>query len=318
MKIADTATSVEIQKAFRLLARKYHPDINSSPSAESRFKEILEAYEVLSDPAKRRQFDDLRKQWKPRGNTNYQYKQSQTKQEEPKTSTKTNGSDKPQSNRFSDFFYTFFSTNQRTNNHKSHYTNTHASAVPGGNVEVNVSVPLEVVYHNRKHRVEIQYKQHKHSNSIITSIKKYDVKIPPGSRNGTIIRLKGEGKVGRNGGKPGDLLIRIHISKHPVFQIHNYDLETWAEITPWEAALGGTIRVKTLEGVSFLKIPPNTNSGKQFCLMHRGLHDKSGRRSNLFVRTRIVIPENLSLQERTLYTQLKKAAVQKKQKAKQS
>jgi len=303
------ATTEEIQKAFRKLARKYHPDVNKNPDAEDRFKEINEANEVLRDPEKRKRYDALGSNWKtgqeftppPGWDHIFEFGGTGGRGFEFSSFGGKGG--------FSDFFETLFgggftpfsAMRDVTGNPASHTT-----AARGEDMEAELEISLEDAYHGTVKSVEMQVQEMDPHGGMNTQVKRLEIKIPPGAKEGTRIRLSGQGSRGE--GKAGDLYIRVRLAPHPLFKVHEYDLETDIPVTPWETALGARIGVPTLDGPVQMRLPAGTSSGKRLRLQGKGLPKKGGDRGDEYVRIRIVVPKKLTEEEKRVYEELSRVS----------
>src|SRR6266436_3529078 len=298
--VSKTATEDEIKSAFRKLARKYHPDVaKDKKAAEEKFKQINEAYEVLSDPEKRQKYDQLGEHWNQPGGFQpppqwgggqpgggfYRYGG-----EDGGVEFEFHGTG------FSDFFEAFFGGG-RGRSAFGGFGQRQAQAERGNDVEADIMVPLEEVLNGSKRTVSLRRSG---SNKVET----YQVKIPRGVREGQRIRLAGRGEAGERGGKSGDLFLRVRLARHPDFSVEGSDLVHEVKIAPWQAVLGDQIIVPTLEGNARLKLPPGTQGGQRFRLRGRGLPGVSGQRGDLYVVVQIAVPKKLSDSERKLWEQL--------------
>lgn len=297
------ATSKEIQAAFRKLARKYHPDVNKDPDAEKNFKKINEAYEVLKDPDKRKQYDQLGANWKagqdftaPPGWENVNMHYGDGSQE-----FHFGGSGD-----FSDFFemlfgrqgggFSGFSASPRSSRQRSW-------SQKGRDRESALTIGLEDAYFGTGKTVELQLLEEQPDGTLVNSRKEIQVKIPAGVKDGSKIRLKGQGEPGVNGGAPGDLYFTINIAPHHRFSAEGADLKTTVEISPWEAILGGKVRVSTMEGRVTITIPPGTQNAQRFRLKGKGLAQGT-EKGDLYAVMKVIIPTNLSPEEIRLVEQL--------------
>ncbi len=272
------ASPEEIQRAFRKLARQFHPDTNRAPEAEQRFKEINEAHEVLRDAEKRQRYDALGAHWRP----------GQEFTPPPGGGFESffggRGGD---ASGFSDFFVFLFGGGLG-----QHFGNA-ASRTPsrGQNFETELTIPLEEAHGGVKKDFTLR-----------DSAKRYEVRIPPGTRDGDRLRLSGQGGVGAGGA--GDLFLRVRVTPHPVFCADGDHLRSEVSVTPWEAALGAKIPVATLEGSATLTLPAGTPSGRALRLRGQGLRRMGGGRGDLLVTVRIAVPEKLTARERELLESL--------------
>jgi curved DNA-binding protein len=300
--VPKTATADEIRSAFRKLARKYHPDVaKDKKAAEEKFKQINEAYEVLSDPEKRQKYDQLGENWNQPGGFQpppqwggaqpgggfYRYGG-----QDGGVEFEFNGTG------FSDFFEAFFGGG-RGKSAFGGFGQGQAEAERGSDVEADIMVPLEEALNGSKRTVSLRRGG---SNKVET----YQVKIPRGVREGQRIRLAGQGEAGERGGKSGDLFLRVRLARHPDFTVEGSDLIHEVKLAPWQAALGTDITVPTLEGNVRLKIPPGTQPGQRFRLRERGLPSSSGKRGNLYVEVQIAIPKKVTEKEKEIWRELAK------------
>jgi curved DNA-binding protein len=266
-----------IRRAYRKLARKYHPDLNSDSDAERRFKEIGEANEVLSDPEKRERYDRLRTNWR------------QQEQATPDTNfqdffaTQGFGSDDARVEFGDDLFERLFG---------GHADSRQRGPLRGHDREALLELSLEDALKGGRRKLTLDHRD-------------IDVNFPAGVRDGQLIRLAGKGGPGRDGGTPGDLYLRIVLKAHPHFRSRgDDDLEVDLPVAPWEAALGATVPVKTVTGTAQVKVPPGSSSGRRLRLRGRGLPKAAGGSGDLHAVVRIAVPKQLSDRERELYEQL--------------
>ncbi len=287
------ASQEEIKRAYRRLARQFHPDVNpGDKAAEERFKEINEAYQVLSDPQKRRQYDvlgsgwrqwqrgaapggfeDFARQWFSQAGPGVQYVDLE---------------DLFGRGSLADLLEMFFNVG------RPRARTAYRRARRGRDMEVAVELTLEEACHGATRRIR------RGDGRVITA------KIPPGARTGSRIRLSGQGEPGRGGGPPGDLFLTITVKPHPVFRQEGDDLRRDLDLDLYTAVLGGEVTVETLDGPVRLKIPPGTSSGKIFRLRGKGMPrpGKPDRRGDLYVVARVQVPSRLSARERKLFEEL--------------
>ncbi len=302
--VAKTASADEIKSAFRKLARKHHPDVakpKEKAAAEEKFKQINEAYEVLSDPEKRTRYDQLGADWNqpgggqpppgwnpggggggfrgfPGGGNGVEFEFGGTG--------------------FSDFFEQFFGGGRGESAFGGGgFGRRQSSAARGHDVEADIMVTLEEALHGSTRQVSLRRGDSQKTET-------YQVKIPRGVHEGQRIRLAGQGEAGAGGGKSGDLFLRVRLARHPDFAVEGNDLVYEVGLQPWQAVLGTELEVPTLEGTRRLKIPAGTQGGQRFRLRERGLPGANGARGNLYVETQIEIPKSLSEEERKLWEQL--------------
>src|SRR5213082_2101243 len=300
--VQKTASEDEIRTAFRKLARKHHPDVaKDKAAAEEKFKQINEAYEVLSDPEKRKKYDQLGADWNQPGG--FQPPPGWGTQQPGGGFYQYGGTDggvefEFGGTGFSDFFEAFFGGG-RGRSAFGGFGGRTATAERGSDVEADIMVTLEEALHGSTRQVSLRRGG---SNKVET----YQVKIPRGVHEGQRIRLAGQGEAGARGGKSGDLFLRVRLAKHPDFSVEGSDLIHDVKIAPWQAALGTQIEVPTLEGNVRLKIPSGTQGSQRFRLREHGLPGISGKRGDLYVIAQINIPKKLTEREREIWNQLAK------------
>jgi curved DNA-binding protein len=299
--VPKTASEDEIRTAFRKLARKYHPDVaKDKKAAEEKFKQINEAYEVLSDPEKRRKYDELGANWNQPGG-GFQpppnWGGAQPGGGGFQWAGGENGGVEFEfgGTGFSDFFEQFFGGGRGRSAFGGF--GQRAAAERGHDVEADIMVTLEEALNGSTRTVSLRRAGSKKTET-------YQVKIPRGVREGQRIRLAGQGEAGERGGKSGDLFLRVRLERHPDFQVEGSDLVHEVKIAPWQAVLGDQLVVPTLEGNARLKLPPGTQGGQRFRLRERGLPGVSGQRGDLFVVAQIQLPKKLTERERELWQQL--------------
>src|ERR1700693_1513928 len=299
--VSKTATEDEIKSAFRKLARKYHPDVaKDKKAAEEKFKQINEAYEVLSDPEKRKKYDQLGANWNQPGG----FQPPPEWGAQPAGGYHQWGGDgggvqfEFGGTGFSDFFEAFFGGG-RGRSAFGGFGGREATVERGADVEADILVTLEEALHGSTRTVSLRRPG---SNKVET----YQVKIPRGVHEGQRIRLRGQGEAGARGGKSGDLFLRVRLAKHPDFSVEGSDLIHEVKVEPWRAVLGTDLKVPTLEGNVRLKITPGTQGGQRFRLRGQGLAGISGKRGDLYVVVQINVPKKLTEREREIWNQLAK------------
>ncbi|HMO19095.1 MAG TPA: DnaJ domain-containing protein [Oligoflexia bacterium] len=313
-----TATKEEISKAYRKLARKFHPDVNKEKDAEDRFKKISEAHEVLKDPGKRKLYDQLGQNWqagqdfKPPPGWEDIFGGFQnsgtggTRGRRTQTFSMGSGGD---TSGFSDFFQALFggsftgfgeggqSASGRTTRNASSSQQNKTSK------PVDVYVTLEEVASNAKKSVNLKFTTHNPFGQKDVSNKLVSFTIPEGTTDGKLIRLKS-----KPGSKDPEVVLRLRLAKHPHFQVQGTNIKGYIHITPWEAALGTKVPCQTLSGSVNITIPKGTSSGKQLRLKGHGLSEKGGIKGDLLLEVKIVVPEILSTKERELFEELAKSS----------
>jgi curved DNA-binding protein len=287
------ASQEEIRKAFRKLARQYHPDVNKNPGAEEKFKQINEANGVLSDPGKRKKYDSLGSNW--RAGQDFTPPPEWGGFEFHGTS---GGFDD-----FSDFFASLFGDSGAGQDFRG-FTSSRGHA-RGSDHQTDIEVTLLEALQGTTKPIEIEQPGRSTGRGRTASLRKsYTVKIPKGVTEGSQIRLGGQGGKGIGGGPDGDLFLIVHLRHDPHFEVEGHSLKTVLQITPWEAALGAEVPVRTVEGSVSMKIPPGTSGGKVFRLRGKGLPKPQGDRGDLMVTVQIVVPKTLTPRERELFEQL--------------
>lgn len=298
--VKRSASQEEIQRAYRKLARQYHPDLNKSPEAETRFKAVGEAYEVLKDPEKRKKYDQLGEHWKsgqdfqpPPGWENFQFR------------TGAGGrSGQFQGGDFSDFFEAFFG--RHAGGGFGGFGGPQGPvAQPGQTHEASITIGLEDAYRGGSRNVSLDIVETQPDGRQTRSTRTYDVKIPAGATEGTAIRLKGQGGKGIAGGPAGDLILRIHLAEHPRFRVEGHNLIGELPLTPWEAALGTKADFQTLDGSVTLTIPAGSQSGQKLRLRGKGMPRRDKTQGDLIIQLKIMVPKPLSDAERKLFEQLR-------------
>ena len=267
---SNKTTPEEIKAAYREQAKKYHPDINSGSNfSDERFKDINEAYKVLSNPTTKRKYDRM---WN--SNIGKRKKFEESKREEGSI--------------FSNFFNMFFGEQlQRQEEKKS--KKEEKLPIKGENIDTEIDVSIEEAYYGQDKKISLRAQDGK--------MKNFTIKIPAGIRNGEKIRLIGQGKKGENGGKNGDLLIRINIKDDRRFSLRGIDLYTDLRIAPWEAVLGTKVSLDTIGETVYLHIPKGIESGEKIKIQDKGYKDGKGGRGELIAEVKIMIPKTPTKEE---------------------
>ncbi len=304
----------DLQKAYRKLARKYHPDINQEPGAEDKFKEVGEAYEVLKDPEKRRAYDALGANWK----------HGQDFRPPPGWGGAGGmGGGNPfaggGAGGFSDFFNMFFEQAQQQSGVGGQgfggmggmgggnpFGGAGFGARPqkGQDLELDVNVTLDEVFKGVKKELNVEFREPKGNGSMRTRSKTINIKVPPGVTEGKVLKLRGQGAKGLHGGPNGDLSLKIRVAKHPTFELDGVHLRVKVPLAPWVAALGGTVDVPTMDGEVTMKVPPGVQGGQKLRLKGKGLPQKSGDDGNLYAELTIEIPKDLTVEQKEAFEKL--------------
>ncbi|WP_089721879.1 DnaJ C-terminal domain-containing protein [Candidatus Entotheonella palauensis] len=298
--VSKGASQDEIQRAYRKLARQYHPDINQEAGAENRFKDIGEAYEVLKDPEKREQYDRYGSAWKA----------AQQSGGTPPPGYEDiwvdlSGSPDRSFSGFSGFSSFFEQLFGRGNSRGSAWTDFSTSesgdsqswTMPGADREAVLSLTLEEAAHGGQREISLIDPETGQS-------KTYAVKVPKGIRPGQRIRLAKLGGPSMGSGPAGDLYLRVDLQPHAAFRLEGCDLYTTLTVAPWEAALGSEATLTTLDGSVRVKIPAGSSSGRQIRLKGRGFPNPPGGAGDLYAEIEIAVPKVLSDDERRLFEEL--------------
>ena len=307
--ISKDATQKDIKKAYRHLARKYHPDLNpGDKSAEDRFKNINEAYEILSDTEKRQKYDSFGDQW--------QYAEQFAKSGQRRTGKNTGEARTVfEFGDLGDVFGDLFG-NVGSKSGGGHYPRH------GLDIEHSVDVTLEEAYHGCKRIIQLRGEKLCvacggagkignrmcticHGSGEVVDLKRLEVKIPPGVKDGSRIRMAGQGKTGYGGGTKGDLYFVVKVLSHHVFERREDDLYAEVDVPLVTAVLGGEVQVAGLSGKLVLRIPPETQNGKAFRLAKKGMpRIKNSGYGDMFAKVKVLLPTHLTEQEKQLFRQL--------------
>jgi curved DNA-binding protein len=301
--VARAASQDEIQRAYRTLARRYHPDVNTEPGAEDRFKEITEAYQVLSDPEQRARYDrfgptyrQMPPDYGPRAGTPFGTGPGGGQRVYVNTSPFGGGGFETDFGGpafggtplgemdFADLLGGFLRGGRGT------------ARAPGADREAEIELTVEDAYSGGRRRITL---------NTAAGPRSYDVTIPAGVTNGQRIRLAGQGGRGSGGAPAGDLYLRVRLSPHPLYRVNGRDLTVELPVAPWEAALGGSIPVPTpAAGLARVDLPAGSSSGRRLRLRGRGLPNPRGPAGDLYAEVKIVVPATPSARERELFERL--------------
>ncbi|MBJ6367491.1 DnaJ C-terminal domain-containing protein [Snuella sedimenti] len=286
--ISKNATEAEIKKAYRKLARKYHPDLNPNDKvAEKKFKEINEANEVLSNPENRKKYDAYGEHWQ-HAEAYEAAKQQQQKQGQGQRQTYYQSSGNFSKDDFSDFFESMFGQDRDSRSGRN-------VKFRGQDFNAELQLDLKDVYTT-------------HKRTLTVNNKNIRITIPAGVENGQIIKIKGHGGKGINGGPNGDLYIQFAITNTSKFKRDKDNLYTTIDLDLYKAMLGGELTIDTFDGKVKLNIKPETKNGTQVKLKGKGFprYKKEGQFGDLYITYAIKLPENLSEKEKTLFKELSK------------
>jgi len=301
MGVAKDAPQKEIKSAYRKLARKYHPDVSKENDAEERFKELGEAYEVLKDPEKRTAYDQLGANWKA-GQQGFQPPPDWDAGFEFHGDSFTGGN--ADAAGFSDFFESLFGQAGGGSQYRTAGAGQHH--MRGEDSHAKVFIDLEDAYHGASRGLTLRNTVMGADGHPQLKSRTLNVKIPKGVKAGQNIRLKGQGSPGFGGGAAGDLYLEIEFNPHSIYKVDGADVSLELPVAPWEAALGGKIKVSTPSGMIDLKIPDAISSGKKMRLKGRGIPAKQP--GDFYVTLMVVLPNELSDKEKDLYQELQKVS----------
>jgi curved DNA-binding protein len=274
------ASEDTIKKAYRKLARKYHPDVSKEANAKEKFQEVSEAYETLRDKEKRAAFDSLGSSFRP----------GQDFRPPPDWFDRFGGGGRAEDLHGVDLGELFesmglFGRAQRRSRR----------SLAGEDYEVPVRLTLDEAFRGAERTVQLDRGS-------------FTARIPPGATDGQRLRLRGKGGPGMNGGPPGDLYLQIALEPHPLYRVHGHDLDLEVPLAPWEAALGAEIEVPTLEGRVKMKVPPGSKAGQKLRLAGKGLPRPGGGAGDLYSVLSIAVPGTLTEREKELYESLRAAS----------
>ncbi|HEY6793951.1 MAG TPA: DnaJ C-terminal domain-containing protein [Kineosporiaceae bacterium] len=312
--VPRNAGQEEIQRAYRRLARSYHPDVNHDPGAEERFKEVSEAYDILSDPDTRRRYDAFGRDFRqvPEGvdpRTWARARAGEGGRAGAGPGRRTRGGREPGDEEvwirsggtgsvagssgigedidLDDLFGGIFGGARRARRGWA--------PIPGADQEAELELTVEEAYHGGRRSITL---------SGPDGPRTFEVTVPAGVVDGQRIRLAGQGGRGTNGAAPGDLYLVVRIAPHPRYRLEGRDLYVLLPLTPWEAALGAGVPVETPDGEAKVTVPPGSSSGRRLRLRGRGMPNPRGTPGNLYAEVRIMVPPRLTDAERRLFEQL--------------
>jgi curved DNA-binding protein len=321
--VPRTASDADIKRAFRKLAREFHPDVaKDKKKAEDKFKEINEAYEVLGDPAKRKRYDELGANWK--SGADFRPPPGWGGQGGPRRGSRPGQADYEFNfggTGFSDFFEQMFGGQRGGSAGRATGFDESDFAARGSDIEGDIMVTLEEAMRGSLRSVNVRHavaceacggtgRRGQRVCGIcegqgrVSKSETYQVKVPAGVMSGQRLRLPGRGEAGARGGAAGDLFLRVRLAKHPDFEVDEHNLIYEAAVTPWEAVLGANISVPTLEARVNIKIPPGTQNGQKLRVRGRGLPARAGEKGDLIVVARVEVPTQVTDAERKLWEQL--------------
>lgn len=266
------STQVDIKNAYRVQAKKYHPDVNiQNKAAEERFKDISEAYKILSDPIQKKKYD---RTW-----NSYVGKKLQ-KERMAQREVGTN-----------DIVNMFFGKNIPKKVEKA------KEPIKGENIETTIELSVKEAFDGTEKKISFVSADQKNKTLLL--------KVPAGIKNGKKIRVAGKGKKGKNGGSDGDLIIGVKIVDGGIYKLVGDDINVKLFLTPWDAALGSKVSIDGIDGQFSIIVPKGTQNGDMLSIPNKGYYKDENQRGNLVVKTEILIPKKLSDEEKRLFTELK-------------
>ena len=287
--VTKAASQDEIKRAYRKLARKYHPDVSKESDAEARFKEVAEAYEVLKDAEKRQAYDQLGSNWRagqdfrpPPGSQGFD----------------TSGVGGFAGGQFSDFFENLFGVERGGGR-----TRQRGFRMAGSDQHATIRISLDDAYHGATRTISLQVEDVDAQGTPTQRRRSIKVKIPKGVTRDQQIRLAGQGMMGFGGAPNGDLYLQVAFEPHPFFRLEGRDLYLDLDITPWETALGTTVTVPTIGGKVDLKIPAGSQSGQNLRLKGKGLPGRP--RGAQYISLRVIVPKADTAKARALYESMR-------------
>jgi curved DNA-binding protein len=288
--VERTAGDDEIKKAYRKLARKYHPDVSKETNAKEKFQEVSEAYETLKDKEKRAAYDNL----------GSGFRQGQDFRPPPDWFDRFGGerSEDLSGVDLSELFESLGAFGRATSfgRGRGGQRGGRTMAFPGEDYEVPVRLSLEEAFRGTERTVQLE------------GGRSFTARIPRGATDGQRLRLRGKGGPGMNGGPPGDLYLQIHLEPHPLFRVIGHDLDLDVPLAPWEAVLGAQVEIPTLEGRVTMKVPPGSKAGQKLRLAGKGLPKPGSGAGDLYAVLGIDVPVTLTEPEKKLFEELRKVS----------
>jgi curved DNA-binding protein len=301
--VPRTASQDEIQRAYRKLARSYHPDLNRDPGAEERFKDISEAYDVLRDPATRRRYDAFGPEFRqvPEDMDPETWRRARAGAGARRAEgARTAGAGAEGGFGFESAFGEGIDLDDLLGGLFGGRAGRRPRGpgwgpVRGADQEAEIEITVDEAYRGGRRSISIESSG---------GTRTLDVTIPAGVTSGQRIRLSGQGGRGSDGAPPGDLYLVVRLARDPRYRVEGRDIYIGLPLAPWEAALGTTVAIETPDGEAKVKVPAGTSSGRRLRLRHRGLPNPRGTAGHLYAEARIVVPRKLTAEERRLFSEL--------------
>ena len=293
--VEKTASADEIKKAYRKLARKYHPDVSKEKDAKEKFQDVSEAYETLKDPEKRAAYDQLGsynpgQDFRPPPGWEQQFSHG-------------GGGFSFDDLDLADLFASLRGGGGAARGFSGRGGPRADMPMPGEDFEVTAEITLEQAYHGTMLELNLQMPEYDGQGRFTRVPRNFKARIPPGVSDGERLRLRGQGGKGINGGRDGDLYINVSLRPHPIYRVSGRDVYVDLPLAPWEALLGTSVELPTLGGSVRLKIRPGTQAGQQLRLAKRGL-PKPHHEGDLYAIVQIAVPHSVSDEEKALYEKL--------------
>jgi curved DNA-binding protein len=287
----------EIKRAYRKLARKYHPDVSKEKDAEEKFKEVSEAYETLRDPEKKAAYDQLG-----------QHRPGEEFRPPPDWGQSFGAGGTPFGEGGMSFEDIDLSDLFAGLSGRARRGARDSGPIPGRDVEAQVRIAFEQAFHGGEIELSLSVVEYADDGTLRRVPRRVRVRIPPGVTDGQVLRVPGKGGSGWRGAPPGDLYLDIRVESHPLFRVEGLDLYMDLPLAPWEAVLGTSVEMPTPAGRVTLKVPAGAHAGQKLRLSGRGMARADGRKGDLYAVVEIVVPAHVADKERALYAQLRDAS----------
>ena len=315
--VSRDASLKDIQKAYRKLAQKYHPDVSKEAGAKEKFVKINEAQEVLTNPETRKKYDELGPRWKQgqgfepppdwRGDARNSRTYGQQANEGYQEFHFDEGAD------FSDFFEQFFAQGMRGGasggaTGGARESRSGRPSFKGASSEATIRLRINELYNQTTKPISLESREVDSAGNVKRGIKNYQVKIPPGTKSGSSIRLQGQGRSGGGTGQAGDLFLKVEIEPDNIFRVKDYDLFMIVKAMPWDFILGSSTVVHLPDGSTIsVVIPRDSKGSRKLRVRGKGLPKNKNERGDLFVELQVMLPAHISEQEEKLWQELRAA-----------